>query len=705
MELLRVWTALLRRKWLFAQAVLFFTLGASVLALILPKRYEATAKISVESSDASMSILSEMDLSEMAQSLTGASDDMQTKISLAKMRPILDEVIWRLQLRDGDGELLPADKLLIPGIDGEILAYPWIDIQEEQGTTILIVLATSDNPELSRLLADTVVEVYLGITQERAKEDTRDALTFVKTEIERLKGDFDLALRDVADAQAREQVLDLDSEVKAAVARVSELYMSREEADAEIADVRAQMRAHGEVNAEETVELVSSTTSTQNSLVRDLKKAMIELQQERASELLDKTPKHPDIVLLDAGMRQLESQLARALQEQHDLDPEVVQLRVQLAGLIHRRGQIEDAAAATIADFAKYPEKMRQIAGLQLAADATENIYKSLLETQYQIAVAEAMTVADMKGVEPAKAPDKAAAPKLLVYLVLGFFVGACMGVGLVFLAEYIDDSVKDGTDLKEVWPLPILGLVPFYKLKDKRSLIDAVPATDPLYEAFRNIRNGIAFAGVDQAINILTVTSCVPGEGKSTVMTNLAICMAQDGQRVIVVDCDLRRPTQHRMFATLSNERGISSVLTNGCGVDEAIQATPVENLHVLTSGPVPTNPGRLVESLRLRQVLLTLAGKYDIVLVDAPPLLVVGDAVALARASKGLIVVLESGKTSRRMVTDLRERAESAGIEPTGIVLNKVDVRTGMQAYYGYYARHYKNDTPPAKTQRGGA
>lgn len=705
MELLRVWTALLRRKWLFIQAVAFFTIGASVLALVLPKRFEATAKISVESSDASMSILSEMDLSEMAASLTGASDDMQTKISLAKMRPVLNEVIWRLQLRDGDGELLQPDKLLVPGIDGEILAYPWIDITEEQGTTILIVLATSENPELSRLLADTVVEVFLGITQERAKEDTRDALRFVKTEIERLKSDFDVALSQVADAQAREQVLDLDSEVKAAVARVSELYMSREEADAAIADARAQMRMHGEVNSEESINLVSPSTASQNSLIRDIKKAITELQSERATALLDKTPKHPDIVLLDSNMRELESQLARALQEDHDLDPEVVQLRVELAGLVHRRGQIEDAAAATIADFAKYPEKMRQIAGLQLAADATENIYKSLLETQYQIAVAEAMTVADMKGVEPAKAPDKAAAPKLLVYLILGAFVGLCVGVGLVFLAEYIDDSVKDGSDLKEVWPLPVLGLVPFYKLKDKRALIDAVPATDPLYEAFRNIRNGIGFAGVDQAINILTVTSCVPGEGKSTVMTNLAICMAQDGQRVIVVDCDLRRPTQHRMFATLSNERGISSVLTNACGIDEAVQQTPVENLHVLTSGPVPTNPGRLVESLRLRQVLLTLAGKYDMVLVDAPPLLVVGDAVALSRATKGMIIVLESGKTSRRMVTDLRERAESAGIEPTGIVLNKVDVRTGMQAYYGYYARHYKTDEKRNKPQRGTA
>ncbi|GDX82895.1 chain-length determining protein [Deltaproteobacteria bacterium] len=699
MELLKVWAALLRRKWLFLQAVVFFTVGAGILSFILPKQYEATSKISIESSDASLSILSDMDLGEMASSIVGASDDTETKIALAEMRPMLDEVIWRLQLRDSDGELLPAEKLLVPGIDGDILAYPSIEIETQQGTEILVVLATSNNPELSALLADTMVEVYLTKSQEAAKKDTQDALTFVTGELGRLRGEFDTALKTVADAKAREKVIDLDSEVRAAVGRVSELYAAREEADAEIADVRAQIRQHGVANLDETFDLVSPATQSTNPLVRELKKDFSDLQQTRAKELLDKTPKHPDIVLLDAEIRDIELQLTEALREQHELDPDITGLQVQLAGLVQRREQIDGAAAATIEEFAIYPDKMREIAGFQLAADATEAIYKSLLETQYEIAVAEAMTVSDMRAVEPAKAPDKASAPKLIVYVILGFFVGNALGIGLVFLAEYIDESVKGTDDVKEVWPLALLGIVPHYRLKDKRGLIDALPATDPLYEAFRNIRNGVSFAGVDQQINILTVTSCVPGEGKSTVMANLAICLAQDGQRVIIVDCDMRRPVQHRMFPALSNERGLSSVLTNACSAEDAIQRTPVENLNVLTSGPIPSNPGRLVESLRLRQLLHQLAGQYDMVLVDAPPLLVVGDGAALFRSSKGMVIVVEAGKTTRRMLSDLRQRAETAGIEPTGIVLNKVDVRAGQHHYYGYYARHYKSDEKPGK------
>ncbi|MFN7145665.1 MAG: polysaccharide biosynthesis tyrosine autokinase, partial [Myxococcota bacterium] len=350
-------------------------------------------------------------------------------------------------------------------------------------------------------------------------------------------------------------------------------------------------------------------------------------------------------------------------------------------------------------------EKGRKIAELQLAADATQAIYKSLLEQQYQIAVAEAMTVSDMKAVEPAKAPDRAAAPKLLVYLVLGSIVGVAVGFGLVFLFEYVDDSVQGAEDLRLVWPLPILGLVPSYKLKGPTQLIGALPPTDPLFEAYRAIRNSIAFAGVDSPIDILTVTSSIPGEGKSTFTTNLGICLANDGKRVVIVDCDLRRPTQHKAFPTLGNDRGVSSVLSQTLALDEAVQETPIANLSILTSGPLPNNPGRLVESLRLRQMLQQLAQKYDMVLVDAPPVLAVGDALNLGRASKGTLVVVESGKTTRRMLADLRTRVEGSGFEPIGVVLNKVSAGAGGYGNYRAYAKLYAQRPADPGTKAKGA
>ncbi|HNC97719.1 MAG TPA: Wzz/FepE/Etk N-terminal domain-containing protein, partial [Myxococcota bacterium] len=258
MELLKVYTALLRRKWLFIQAVLFFTIGAGVLARILPKQYQATSKISVEASDASLSILGEMDLGEIASSLSGSSEDLETKIALAQMRPVLDEVIWRLQLRNvylsnwGDGELLPAEKLLVPGIDGAVLGMPVIEIDQQQGTDILMITATTTNPELSALLADTMVEVYLDKSEQAQKADTQEAGDFVKAKLVDLQAQFDTALKEVADAQQREEVIDLDTEMKAAVGRVSELLAARTSLQAEIANLKAQLRERGQINERET---------------------------------------------------------------------------------------------------------------------------------------------------------------------------------------------------------------------------------------------------------------------------------------------------------------------------------------------------------------------------------------------------------------------------------------------------------------------
>lgn len=690
MELLKVYAALLRRKWIFLQAVVFFTLGAGILAMVLPRQYVAVSKISVESSDADLSILGEMDLGEMAASLSGSSDDMQTKIALAQMRPVLDEVIWRLQLRDSDGELMMAEKLLIPGIDGEILAMPWVDIDEQQGTNILMVSGSANNAELAALLADTLVDVYLDRTMQTSKADTRKALTFIEAEQVKLQAQFDIALRNVAAALQAESVIDLDAETKAAVTRVSELIGDIGQTEAQMAEVGGQMRERSRFNSTESSALVSPGSTATNDQVRQMRASVTELRLMKEKALLDKTAKHPDVLDLDRQIAATELELDLALREQHELDPQLATLKLQSTGLVQRREELIEIVAETVRIAGTYPEKGRRIAELQLAADATQSIYKSLLEQRYQIAVAEAMTVSDMRGVEPAKAPDRPAAPKLLVYLVLGCVVGIGMGFSLVFLFEYIDDTVKGQDEIRQVWPIGVLGLIPRHKLKTG-ALIHELAATDPLFEAYRAVRNGIAFAGVDSPINIVAVTSSIPSEGKSTIVANLGICLAQDGQRVVIVDCDLRRPTQHRAFPTLSNDRGVSTVLSQNMALADAVQATPVANLSVLASGPLPANPGRLVESLRLRQMLQELSRSFDMVLVDAPPVLAVGDALSLSRAVKGTIVVIEANRTTRRMLADVRARLEAGGIEPIGVVINKVDAKSGNYGYYHGYASLY--------------
>ncbi len=692
MELLKIYTALLRRKWLLVQAVVLFTLVGGVSALTLPKSYQATSKVMVASSDATSAVLSDLGLQELAVGLSGASDEIQNHIALSTTRPIVDEVVWRLQLRDDEGRLLDADKLIIAGTFGPLLAEPLIEVRQHQSTDIITITATSNDPELSRLMADTVARVYIADTRDRSKQETQEARKFVEGRLELVRAEFDRALARIADVQEQEQIIDLDSEVRSAVGRISELMLAGEEAETRAQEIQAQIGSIRGIQGREDIDYIGPSTVIENVGIKDMRDQLSTLRMQRVTEALEKTDRHPDIQRIDAQIAGVEEELVVLLEEQHGMDPTLIKLEVELAGLHDRGVAIDAAIKRTTETFSLYPDKMRKLSQLQLAATAAEEIYRSLQSQSYQIAVAEAMTTSPIQFVEPAKRPDRQVSPRLVVNLVIGFAVGLLVGLGLVAAFEYIDDSIKGADSLKEAWDAPQLGIIPQYKAGLGITLSNLKP-TDPVVEAFRTLRSAIQYATLDQPASSLLITSSLPGEGKSTLMANLAVTIAQGGRSVLVVDCDLRRPTQHTFWPQTGTHTGLTQVLLGKVSWQDALQATPVEGLSLLASGPIPPNPGKLVESLKLRQLLLELGKHHDVVLVDAPPALVVNDALLIAGMVDHVIVVVESGSTPGRVLQDARERLQAHGIEPLGLVLNKLEY--SLTPYGGKYAAAYKTYT----------
>lgn len=710
MELLTLYTAVLRRKWIILQAVLVFLVGAVVLSLVLPKNYRTSARVLVSTSTTSLSILNEMGLGELSASL-GDSDDIQNKISLATTRPVLDEVIWLLQLRDDDGRLLTAEELLVPGTFGELEAKPNLTVSQQQGTDLLVFEARANDPELAKLIADTAVEVAVRRSQLRARQDTTNARLFIEQQLSIVRSEFDRALADIAEAQAAEDVIDIESELKAAIGRLSELMLAYEQNAAQIQEVRARLTQQRTFQAQESGLQVAASTLAANRAVAALQERLSDLRHRRATELTDKTPAHPDVQDIDRLIAVTEADLSEAMRVQHNLDPSVQALQSQLSGLLQKGAEIDQSIRRTTEQFSAYPDKMRRMTQLRMAADAAESVYKSLQEQNYQVGVAESLIVSDMQPVETALAPERHYSPKIVVNVAVGLFCGLVFGLGLAFLLEYIDDTVRTPDDLAQLWDLPKLGVVPRFRLTGERRVIDELPATHPIAEVYRTIRNGLMFASLDKPLRLIAVSSAVPSEGKSTFAVNLAVSFAREGKRVLIVDCDLRRPAQHRHFPHVSNHVGVTDVLTGRTPLEQAEQRTTIENLTLLTSGPTPTDPARLVESLRLRQLLLDLRKAYDIVIVDTPPCMVVNDSIVIGRVVDGIILVVESGSTNRKLVTDMKARFEVAGLEPTGLVLNKLDfVTSGYGYYYKAYRKYGGDEVPPgtspaAPVEGGGA
>jgi capsular exopolysaccharide synthesis family protein len=277
-----------------------------------------------------------------------------------------------------------------------------------------------------------------------------------------------------------------------------------------------------------------------------------------------------------------------------------------------------------------------------------------------------------------------------LVNTLLAGVVGAMLAVGMIFLIEYLDDTIKTPEEVMQATNLPLLGLIA--RIEDDAAGVpySAREARSPTAEAFRSLRTNLQFSGVDKPLRTLLVTSPGPREGKSTVAANLGVVMAQGGHRVTLLDADMRRPRIHRLLG-VQNRVGLSDLFTRSpVQINGALRPWRMEKLALLTSGGLPPNPAELLASDRMTQILDLVAGQSDFVIIDSPPAGAVTDPVVLAPHVDGVILVVEPKRTQLlsavRVVEDLRR----AGANVLGLVFNNVSIgRTGY--YNGYYSGYY--------------
>jgi capsular exopolysaccharide synthesis family protein len=305
----------------------------------------------------------------------------------------------------------------------------------------------------------------------------------------------------------------------------------------------------------------------------------------------------------------------------------------------------------------------------------------------------------------PDTPPTAPVSPKPLLNISFAIAVGLIAGLGLAFLLEFLDNTVKRDYDVRLRLNLPLLGLVVFrggsrrQSNNDPVALVSVRHSRDPMAEAYRAIRTNVNFAVQDKQMRNLLVTSSLPGEGKTSTATNLAVVMAQSGRRVILVDADFRRPNVHKMFGKARNV-GLGNLIMGDPADAELIQDTPVPNLRIVCSGPNPPNPSELLGSPAMVRVMAELNAVADVVVYDTPPLGAVTDATVLAGRCDGVILVVERGKTSVPAILRSKETLEAIRAPILGVVLNKV--RGGEARTYYYYYYQYQGMTANGKSAK---
>lgn len=321
--------------------------------------------------------------------------------------------------------------------------------------------------------------------------------------------------------------------------------------------------------------------------------------------------------------------------------------------------------------------------------------YSALLRSYASVELAEASSGDAIAIVSPAIRPRVAIRPQVMRNAIIAAIAGAALAMGLIFLIEYLDDTIKSPSDLESVG-LTNVAAVQRVSMNGKAPGGQLFSMSQPkslVSESYRTLRTNLQFSSLDKPLRSLVVTSAVATEGKTTTTANLAVVMAQGGSQVVLVDGDLRRSSVHKLF-DLSNREGLTNALVSDLtSLDDYVHSTMVENLSVMPAGPVPPNPQELLGSQRMVELIAKLQEKADVVLVDTPPLLAVSDASVLAARADGVLVVVSAGQTRRAAVQQAVEDLRKVGANVVGGVLNKVKAGDG-RGYYYYYSYYDKQE-----------
>lgn len=721
---------LIDRKWWIAGITGLFFVVSVAYALLATPVYQAQSMVQVESKMPSIPGLS--DLSSLG--MGGNSSASTTEVALITSRAVIGEAVDALQadivaepkrfplIGDFFARRFRADAVdaVAPakfgassyGWGGESLQVVGLDVPAfliDEPLTLVVgddpsrfVLQGPDGDTLLEGTVGTEAEgngVKLQVAALRANPGTR----FEVTRLRRL----DVVAGYQQAVKASEQ--GKDSGI---------LRLNFEDTDPVFAEAFLQQVAAAYVR--QNVERNSAEASSQLTFVRE-QLPTIRLQVEAAQSAMSQyqtTANSVDITMQTQGLLQQEVAVETSIQQlkmkQAEMDRSFTREHPAYRALMSQLGELEGRKAGFRRQVSNLPDTQQELLRLTRDLQVSNELYTGLLNQAQQLDVARAGTVGNVRIVDPAVVDTaRPVKPRKSLIVLVGTLLGGFLAVGLVFLQRIMNPGIEDPAQIEELG-LPVYAAIPLSTSKDllvtdkrrnrsgrvrrdagfdKRQHLLAVNApADLAVEAIRSLRTSLHFAMLEAKNNILTISGPCPAVGKTFVSANLAAVIAQAGQKVLVIDADMRKGTLHKVLGTTHTD-GLSDVLAGKVQVDDAIRQAPgVEGMDYLVRGDIPPNPSELLMHPRFGELLTTLAARYDMVIVDTPPILAVTDAAIVARHAGSNLLVTRFGVNQPKEILLTKKRFEQNGVTVKGAIFNAVEKRATGYYSYGYY--EYKAD-----------
>ena len=457
-----------------------------------------------------------------------------------------------------------------------------------------------------------------------------------------------------------------------------------------LADVEQDLRARGPALADlsiVTARLPAGAVPQVSRLVEEIREKRAELRSLLTEEQL--ASEHPRVRFVESEITSIGTRLLDAVEASIEV----------LGDQIAEQGAEGERIRR---DRLKFPELESQLQSLEEQRTIDQQSFSFLQSQLYQAQITRAAIGPYVEVIDPASGAVSVD-PRGRVNVVVGGLLGTILGVGAAFFLEYLDRTVRTSSDVETLLGLPVMGIIPRLRrvvpddedpmVPGSSPLVVALDPLDPAAEAYRNLRMNLMFMSTEEdPIRSVLFTSAGPAEGKSTTAVNFSVMLAQQGQRVLLMDADLRRPALHRSLDLL-REPGLTNLLVGDATVREAVRPSVLPNLDVLPSGPFPPNPSELLSSKAMKRLLEEFEGRYSQVIVDSPPVLAVTDAAVLAaHTDDGAVLVLRSGETEQRAAERSVEQLRRLGVRVFGAVLNEVATTTTEESYYLQYYYAYQ-------------
>jgi capsular exopolysaccharide synthesis family protein len=663
----------------FVTILLVFLLTAvttTVVTFLLPKTYMSLSRISVEKDTTDIAPLLGM------QSGPSAFDPyfIQTEFEKIQSQKVLKKVVTKCNLTEEWGDLYGDKKKSLTDIEARKLLEKAIDIRQFRNTSIIELRAYDRKPMRAQRIAQALADEYQNhrkdLQTQRVEKGIKvlnDKMNAINEQIAIMQKNVDMLRTklNISDAAGEESYSIIEPEI---VRRYA----------SELIDARGvhttQFTLLEGLKAQSIEELRASIlTAYPDTQLDVLTRELHTGEQTLANQSIDLGEEHPRI----KGLKKVVS----ILKEQIDN-------RIQgiLAGLELRvnssKAQVEQLQQ-DVADAKKRESNMRETGReyfdakrkLSNTTRMRDTILFRVMQEEVDLALPKESTV---EITDDADLPIKAVRPNIPLNIGLGVVVGLILGVGLAFFIEYLDTSVKTIDDVERALNAAVLGVIP----QNVGSLLDEGDES-PHAEAYRVLRTNILFAGrKDESQTTFSVVSGGAGEGKTTTMFNLAVVFAQQGDRVLIVDSDLRRPSMHRFFK-VSNNIGLTNYLLGQAPIDEVIQTSEIPALHFIPSGKLPSSSMGILSSAKMKEFLAEMKSRYDYVFLDAPPIMGVSDASVLASMVDMCVLVVQYRKYPLLMTQRAKDMVTKVGGDLVGVVLNNINI--SQDSYYYYYSGYY--------------